>query len=184
MQFGVNFLSHALIIQRLLHLLEETAAQYGDARIVNLTSNGYAFHKGGLPFGDLKTTQQNLGIGAKWKRYGQSKFAIAIYTAELARRYPTVTSVAIHPGVINTGIMENQPFWDRMYIKFLTIGQSISLEEGVYNTLWAATTPMKEKLKSGAVYYPVGQLQEHTKAAKDENLWKELWEWTEAQINT
>jgi len=180
-QFGINFLAHALLTKRFLSLLEQTAKERGEARIVNLTSDGYTMHSGGIPFQDLTTTQQNIGMGGKWARYGQSKFAQVIYMSELAKRYPNITTVAIHPGVIHTGLVENQPFWDRLFVKLATLGQAIPLEKGAHNTCWAATTD-KVALKSGGVYYPVGVLKEHTKAASDEGLWRELWDWTETQL--
>lgn len=182
-QFGINFLSHALFTKRFLPLLEKTATQHGEGRIINLTSSGYAMHAGGIPFSDLKTTQENIGMAGKWARYGQSKFAQVIYMSELAKRYPNITTVAIHPGVVNTGLIEDQPMWDKLFVKLTTLGQSIPLEQGCYNTCWAATTE-KTSLKSGGIYYPVGVAMEHSKAASDEGVWKELWEWTEAQLQS
>lgn len=41
--------------------------------------------------------------------YRQSKLANIVYAAELARRYPAITSVSIHPGVIDTGLVSNLP---------------------------------------------------------------------------
>jgi NAD(P)-dependent dehydrogenase (short-subunit alcohol dehydrogenase family) len=183
-QFGINFLSHALFIKRLLHVLERTSSEHGEARVLNLTSAAYTMHPGGLPFDDLKTTQLNIGMGGKWARYGQSKFAAVIYTAEMAKRYPKVTTVALNPGVVNTGLIKNLPLFDRLFVKLTTFGQSVPIHEGAYNTLWAATTPNKDKLKSGAIYYPVGEEQKPTTAATDEVLWGKLWSWTEEQLET
>jgi NAD(P)-dependent dehydrogenase (short-subunit alcohol dehydrogenase family) len=183
-QFGINFLSHALFTKRLLPVLERTSLNHGEARIINLTSVAYTMYSGGLPLDDLKTAQLNIGMGGKWARYGQSKFATVIYTAEMAKRYPKVTTVALHPGVVHTGLIEDLPFFDRIFIKLNTIGQSIPIHEGAYNTLWAATTPNKDNLKSGAIYYPVGAEQKPTKAATDEILWEKLWTWTEEQLNS
>lgn len=182
-QFGVNYLSHALLTKRFLPLLASTEKQFGDARIVNLTSAGYALHPGGIPFSDLKTSQENIGMFGQWRRYCQSKFAIAIYTAELAKRYPTVTAVAIHPGVVYTDLVEGLPFWDRWFVK-VTSGRSIAMEEGAHNTCWAATATRADGLESGSVYYPVGVLMKHTQAAADEDLWKRLWEWTQKELES
>lgn len=41
-----------------------------------------------------------------WARYGQSKLANVLFTRELASRYPSITSVAVHPGVIKTDLYD------------------------------------------------------------------------------
>ncbi|KAH7405673.1 dehydrogenase with different specificitie [Phaeosphaeria sp. MPI-PUGE-AT-0046c] len=179
-QFGINYLSHALFTKLFTPLLETTASTHGEARIVNLTSAGYTMHSGGLPFADLKTTQDNIGLAGKWARYGQSKFAQVLYTSECAKRHPKITALAIHPGVVHTNLVQGQPLWDRLFVKLTTLGQAIPSEQGSYNTCWAATS--ENAPKSGSVYYPVGVFEKHTKAASDEGLWRELWEWTENEL--
>jgi NAD(P)-dependent dehydrogenase (short-subunit alcohol dehydrogenase family) len=182
-QFGINYLSHALFTKRFIPILQTTASTYGESRVINLTSQGYTMHTGGIPFEDLKTTQENIGMaGKQWARYGQSKFAQVLHTSELAKRYPEITAVAIHPGVVHTNLVEGLPLFDRLFVKLMTFGQSIPLEQGSYNTCWAATCADKKALDSGAIYYPVGVQQKHTKAASDEKLWKDLWEWTDQQF--
>ncbi|KAF2682002.1 dehydrogenase with different specificitie [Lentithecium fluviatile CBS 122367] len=186
-QFGINFLSHALLTKRFLPLLERTAADHGEARIVNTSSVGYTMHTTSLPFDKLKTPLEDipsiLSIGAwqKWSRYAQSKFAQVIYTAELAKRYPSITSIAINPGVVHTGLVENLPLWDRLFVKTWTFGQAVPLEQGAYNSCWAATAGI-EGMGNGGMYNPVGVVTKHTDAASDEGLWRELWEWTEGEL--
>jgi NAD(P)-dependent dehydrogenase (short-subunit alcohol dehydrogenase family) len=40
-----------------------------------------------------------------WMRYGQSKLANLLYTRELAKRYSAITSVLVHPGIAETGLV-------------------------------------------------------------------------------
>lgn len=183
-QFGLNYLSHALFTKLFTPLLQATASAHGEARVVNLTSAGYEMHNRGVSFADLKTTQENMGmLGMRqWARYGQSKFAQVLYTSEYAKRYPTITAVAIHPGVVHTNLVEGLPMRDRVFIKMMTMGQAVKLEEGAWNTCWAATAKEEDGVKSGGIYWPVGVPKEKTKAARDEELWRELWEWTEREL--
>ncbi|KAH7391108.1 dehydrogenase with different specificitie, partial [Phaeosphaeria sp. MPI-PUGE-AT-0046c] len=183
-QFGINYLSHALLTKLFTPILQATASAHGEARLVNLTSAGYAMHNSGVSFADLKTTQESMGmLGMKqWARYGQSKFAQVLYTGEYAKRYPDITAVAIHPGVVHTNLVEGLPLRDRIFIKMMTMGQAVQLEEGAWNTCWAATARKEEGVKSGEIYWPVGVPKEKTKAAGDEGLWRELWEWTEREL--
>jgi NAD(P)-dependent dehydrogenase (short-subunit alcohol dehydrogenase family) len=181
-QFATNFLGHALLIKSLLPLLLSTAAEHGDARIVSLTSTGFTVapkHQG-IIFNDLNTTQ-DYGFGAKWTRYGQSKLAVLVYTAELARRYPALSTVCVHPGVIATELVTSLNWLDRSIVYLTNFNKMVSPEQGVKNGIWACTTP-RERIESGAFYEPVGELGTHTKWSKDPVLAEKLWDWTSGAL--
>ena len=183
LQFGTNHLGHALLIKKLLPLLEQTSSAGGDARIVILTSEGMFLHpKGGILFDDLKTTQDFL-IGGPWRRYGQSKLANALYARELSRHYPGITSVSIHPGVVATELIKNARLFDRALTHVTNLGNLLKPAEGAYNQVWAATTP-RENLENGSYYEPVGKLAQKrlNKTARYDNLAKRLWDWTEEAL--
>ncbi|KAB8223273.1 hypothetical protein BDV33DRAFT_228723 [Aspergillus novoparasiticus] len=178
-QFGTNHLGHALLIRKLLPLLQRTAKTGADVRVIILTSKGYQLHPyGGIIFDDLKTTQ-DYGFLGSWKRYAQSKLANILYTRELARRYPAITAVSVHPGVITTGLVENLGWAHRWFIYATTYNQMVTLEEGAYNQLWAATTS-RDGLETGQYYVPVGVASNDklTKTGRDDVLAGQLWEWT------
>ncbi|KAF2868079.1 hypothetical protein BDV95DRAFT_645440 [Massariosphaeria phaeospora] len=169
-QFAINFLAHALLIRILLPALEETFATEADARIVLL---------------DLKTPQENLDLGSKWLRYAQSKLAMMLYAKLLAKRYPNFASIAIHPGIALTGLVEDQLFGDRLWLKTATFGQNIPVQEGVYNACWAATARIgKDQRVAGGMFQPVGIRTRDTKFSSDEELAERLWEWTEEQLES
>ncbi|KAF7585754.1 hypothetical protein BBP40_010156 [Aspergillus hancockii] len=162
-QFGTNHLGHALLIQKCLPLLQQTAALPG------------------IVFSDLKS-EQNFSAFGGWIRYGQSKLANILYARELARRYPSITSVSAHPGVVGTGFVENLGWANRAFVYVTNMGKLMKPEEGAYNQLWASTTP-KESLKNGQFYEPVGILSSKLdKVSKDDALAKQLWEWTDKAL--
>ncbi|KAB8277093.1 hypothetical protein BDV30DRAFT_223692 [Aspergillus minisclerotigenes] len=182
-QFGTNHLGHALLIQKLLPLLQRTAERDADVRVIILTSKGYQLHPyGGIIFDDLKTTQ-DYGFLGSWRRYGQSKLANILYTRELARRYPAITVVSVHPGVITTSLVENLGWAHRWFIYATTYNQMVTLEKGAYNQLWAATTS-KDGLETGQYYIPVGVASNDklTKTGRDDVLAGQLWEWTDKAL--
>ena len=182
-QFGINHLGHALIIKLLLPILLRTADLPGaDARIIILTSIAFRAHpKGGIIFKDLKTTQ-DFGFFGPWIRYGQSKLANILYASELARLHPNVTSVSIHPGVVETDLVGNLSFGKKSLVYLTNLGKLLKPAEGAYNQLWAATAP-RDKIVNGAYYEPVGSLSSKLdKPAKSEQLARELWEWTEKAL--
>ena len=160
--------------------LENTAAKTGEARVLFLTSLGFMYpFPGGIQFDGVKTTQ-DFGPGSQWARYGQSKLANVQYPAELARRYPAITFVSLHPGTVNTDIIKRlKP--DEKDLVYQMNNVIVEPEEGVYNTCWCATTK-KENLKNGELYLPVGKVGDHTKESADQGLQGKLWDWTQKEL--
>ena len=186
-QFQVNHLAHALLIKLLLPILQKTAnGGATDVRIVNLASQAYAqAPSGGIDFATLKTSQAKLGnpiVGYKWNRYGQSKLANLLYPVALAKRYPEITSVSVHPGFVRTELMTTMGLVDRVLLAIVGAGKFISVEQGPYSQLWAATVE-KGKLTSGGYYEPVGlTVKTGGKYADDEALAEKLWDWTQEEL--
>ncbi|KAI8623283.1 retinol dehydrogenase 11 [Xylariaceae sp. FL1651] len=185
-QFGTNFLGHALFIKKLLPLMERTAQLPGtDVRIVQLTSTGFrGAPSGGIRFDDLKTVQSMTVFGGMF-RYGQSKLAAVLYAQELARHYPSIVSVSVSPGIVDTGLVSNQSTFHRISIwlsaKILQ-GGIYPLKQATASQLWCAFGPRNE-IKQGAFYEPVGvQSTITTKYTQDQELAKRLWDWTENEL--
>ncbi|EEQ29278.1 hypothetical protein McanMca71_006680 [Microsporum canis] len=180
-QFGTNHLGHALLIRKLLPLLQATA-ETADVRIVLLTSLGFKMHPGGgIVFDAVRTKQEYSAFGG-WIRYGQSKLANVLYARELARRFPAITSLSVTPGVVNTELVESLGCFNRAFVWVTNLGQLMKPEEGAYNQLWASTVA-KDTLLNGQFYEPVGVLSTKLdKASQDAALAKRLWEWTEEAL--
>lgn len=188
-QFGTNHLGHALLVKLLIPTLLRTAEQVpkSDVRIVFLSSIGFRFHPwAGIVFETLRTTQ-DFGFLGPWTRYAQSKLANILYAAELARRYPRITTVSVHPGVAATDLVVNLSFLKRALVYVGNLGQvKSSALEIVANQLWAATTVCEkdnEKIVNGGYYEPVGLLGNHDQSSKSEELAGKLWDWTQKELN-
>jgi NAD(P)-dependent dehydrogenase (short-subunit alcohol dehydrogenase family) len=185
-QFGTNHMGHALLTKLLLPVLLETAKQPGaDVRIVTLSSVGHALTPpGGIIFDQAALEAQNT-----WRRYGSSKLANILYTRALAEHYPSLTCVALHPGVILTDLFNNvrtNPLlklgmWIYGWLGLVLPGHYRSAVDGALNQTWAATVK-REELESGAYYKPVGVRNSGSKWARDEGLERKLWEWTEGEL--
>ncbi|KAG9521281.1 NAD(P)-binding protein, partial [Aureobasidium melanogenum] len=151
-QFGTNYLGPTLFTKLLLPLLQETAKQ---------------------PDSD------KTGSVAK---YGQSKLGNYFFTKVCAQEYPTIKSVALHPGIVNTGIWDNmfkRPYVGRAMALLLTPFLT-NVHDGAKRQLWASTAN-KTEIKNGAFYTPKGS--EYTQAIlKNDQLANELWEWTEKEF--
>ncbi|MCJ1270949.1 hypothetical protein MMC22_010848 [Lobaria immixta] len=186
--FGTNHLGHALLVKLLLPTLIQTVEQVpnSDVRIVFLTSIGFRAHWfGGIAFETLRTPQ-DFPIFGSWIRYAQSKLANIVYAAELARRYPRITTVSVHPGVAATNLVGSLPFLKRVLVYVTNPGQvKSSATEIVANQLWAATATgdkENEKIVNGAFYEPVAVLGTHDWYSKSEEFAGRLWDWTQKEL--
>jgi NAD(P)-dependent dehydrogenase (short-subunit alcohol dehydrogenase family) len=182
-QFGTNHLGHALLIKLLLPTLLGTAnIPNSDVRIIILTSLGFRLHPNtGIVFKDLRSTQ-DFGVGGAWMRYGQSKLANILYAAELARRYPNITTVSIHPGVVATGLVGNLSLLNKGLVYIANLGKVKKPAEGTWNQLWAATGDKRE-IVNGEFYEPIAILGNHDKESKNDKLAGDLWEWTQQELS-
>lgn len=188
-QFGTNHVGHALLTKLLMPTMLKTAEEEGgtnaDVRIINITSMGHHM----APSGGLIWDQASLEKQGTWRRYGQSKLANILFTRELAERYPQITSVSVHPGVILTDLYASlRENWFLKWavwvygrlVPFLP-GHFKDAAGGALTQTWAATTD-KSGLKNGEFYRPVGVLSGSSGYGKDVGLQKKLWEWTEAEF--
>lgn len=186
-EWQTNHLAHALLIKLLIPTLRETAAKPdGDARIINLSSQGYQSAPGGIEFATLNTKQEKLGNwlvpGHRWSRYGQSKLANMLYADALAREFPDIMAVSVHPGYIFTDLFNGVPFLTKLPVYLISRGQTLDVNEGAHAQLWAATVA-REKLVSGTYYEPVGLAPKRTtKPSNDPKLAGELWDWTQTAL--
>lgn len=180
LQFGVNHLAHAMIIDVLLPVLERTAdLPDSDVRIISLTSEGWSGHPSGGFLFDRLRTPMDMAFGS-WIRYGQSKLANVVYAKELARRYPKILSVSVHPGVVKTGLVTNLTFfkWIFVYISNLFMARTLlPPQKGAYSQLWLTGSP-RDQIVAGGYYKPIGVLSKTDKTAESEEVAARLWEWT------
>lgn len=186
-QFGTNHMGHALLTKLLIPVLDKTVkiSADGDVRIVSLSST--AHQRGpqeGIDFGSLKmAAASNMG---PYIRYGQSKLANVLFVRQLAKLYPQFTVVAVHPGVVKTGLVSGTsglPFLTRI-LATLASYFFTPVDQGARNQLWASVS---KNVKSGEYYEPVGISGRSCALGKDDDLAKALWDWTErelASVNT
>ena len=170
MQFAVNYLAPFLLAGLLLDVLIASAP----ARIVNVSAN---YHEKSPPinFDDLQSEREPYDSR---KVYAWTKLANIMFTYELARRLrgTGVTANCLHPGVIETKLMQDfvkgtcPLSEERMaMIKRITIG----LEEGAKTTLYLATSPEVEGV-SGK-YFDNQKAVPSSKASYDETAARRLW---------
>ncbi|EGE77498.2 short-chain dehydrogenase/reductase [Blastomyces gilchristii SLH14081] len=184
-QFGTNHMGHALLTKLLLPLLIKTAESGsntpngGDVRVVSLSSHGHThLPKGCFNFESLQTTGEKLGA---YTCYFQSKLANVLWARQLAKLYPQFTVAAIHPGVVRTQLMEGATGSAAIIRMLVRVGSRLltPVDRGVRNQLWASVS---KDVRSGEYYEPIGVKGKVSDDGKDDQLARELWEWTEKEL--
>jgi NAD(P)-dependent dehydrogenase (short-subunit alcohol dehydrogenase family) len=181
-QLGTNHTGHFLLTTLLLSTLLRTAEEEpdSDVRVVSLSSIGHNL----APSFDTILDQEKLKRCNTHARYGASKVANILFAAELARRYPSITSVSVHPGLIATDLYG--PIGKRNPVAALgsrvlgAVGTQV--DAGARNQLWAAAGATKDELVNGGYYVPVGICKGFNRYVRSEEMGRELWEWSEREV--
>ena len=187
-QFGTNHVGHALFIRKLLPSLLSAA----HPRLVTLSSQGYGICPGsGISYQSIKPESGEVSDGwllgkmvRRGLRYGYSKMANILYPEELEKRYPKISTIAVHPGVITeNGLVQDLGMVEKCLTFATTVGRVISVQDGAKNTCWAATCGPGDL--DGHVYAePVGKVMQPSGWPKEKRAehGKKLWEWTEKEL--
>lgn len=178
-QLGTNHIGHFLLTKLLLPTLQKTAASpASDVRIVTLSS--VASHS--APSFDVMTSTPALLSAHTLSRYAASKAANVLFASELARRYPDILSVSVHPGAVSSELYRYTVAMNAVSRFGIGIFSTIlrSVCTGAMNQLWVAGTK-RELLVNGAYYVPIG-VRGSNRFANDTDMARRLWEWTEKRI--
>ncbi|THW31089.1 NAD(P)-binding protein [Aureobasidium pullulans] len=182
-QFGTNHMGHALFTKLLLPTLLKTAEEpNADVRIVTLSSEGHNLAPRSCGVIYDQAAAETFG---PWGRYGSAKLANILYSRGLTAHYPSLTCVAVHPGVIKTELY-NSTERDNALIRYglAAVGNIFmaSVPQGTKNQLWAATAAKEEVRKAYFFTTPVGSASQGSGFAKDQKGVDKLWEWTEEEL--
>jgi len=182
--FGTNYMGPALFTRLLLPILQQTAAlPDSDVRVIDVSSE--AFRQAppeGVLLEKVKTDLSEIGTLA---RYGQSKLAGYYHTYNLAQEIEGILFVALHPGAVNTGILDTLRKRRPHLGAVLTVLGNLLLtdvQKGTRAQLWASTAPKKD-VKNGGFYNP--SLKEYDyKILSNTTLAQELEEWTNEEFRS
>lgn len=176
-----NYIAHALMDDMLLPLMERTAAGGADVRLIAVSSNLHAKAPAhGIEYDSVRDAAFFSGLTGAFKRYAQSKLGNVLRADELARRHPSIRTVSLHPGVVEGTFMNLSIPWIVRKVVMPLMYSVITLEQGAYNQLWAATAP-RDEVVQGGYYDPVAEVGERGPGATRENA-ERLWEWTEGEL--
>lgn len=175
LQLATNYFSHFALTAQLLPLLSAA-----NARVVTLSS--IAARRGAIHFDDL----QFLSGYNPQTAYGQTKLACLMFARELQRRSAAdgygITSIAAHPGISSTELIENGMGRNSMAARLKPILGMVfqTPAAGALPTLYAATSP---DAQPGGYYGPDGFMEIRgapteasvPRAAEDQAASARLW---------
>ncbi len=155
LQLGTNHFGHFALTGRLLALLRNGNAP----RVVTVASGAHVI--GRMDFDDLGADRSYH----RWRRYGQSKLANLLFTAELDRRaHGVLLAAAAHPGYASTHLQQGQG--QAAFEALMKVGNRVlaqSDQQGAWPQLYAATMP---DVQGGDYYGPhLFDLRGHPKKA-------------------
>ncbi|TFK69854.1 NAD(P)-binding protein [Pluteus cervinus] len=186
-QFQTNHLGHFAFTLPLLPTIIETAKDPSNSvRIVQVSSYGHdIFSSNDIKFDSIESVNRDLG--SPLKRYGQSKLANILFSTELSRRLAEhrIWCSAIHPGAVQSeltrGTVQSYP-WTKPFIPLISYFL-FTPYKGALTALYAATAEEieKEDLR-GQYFVPLAKHTQPSKQAQNEQLAKELWEFSERVI--
>jgi NAD(P)-dependent dehydrogenase (short-subunit alcohol dehydrogenase family) len=145
-QLATNHLGHFQLTARLWPALTRARG----ARVVALSSRGHAFSA--VDFEDPSFERRPYD---KWKAYGQSKTANALFALALdARGQPHgVRAFSVHPGAVPTELSRSIPEDELRAMRASPRNASSflkTLEQGAATSVWCATSPQVDGM--GGVY--------------------------------
>jgi len=188
MTFGTNVVGPYLFTTLLLPVLLATAAETGEARIVNTSSLGHMAAPKPCISWETLGPFDNAPEGDKKRRklgpdvlYYQSKCGTILVANEWAKRYGNkgIISSSCHPGTIHSELGRNWPTLQRISMAMFIKLRPTAL--GAITQLYAGTTPDAKEL-NGKYLIPWARIGKAREDVTDEKLGEKLYSWLEEQI--
>ena len=132
---ALNYLSPFLLTHHLIAQMEQTASEYGDARIINISS---IMHKHPINWDDFNYKETIYNSSSA---YYQSKHLLTSFTYYLSRKVKEkgITVNCIHPGFVKTALAQSDyPFPMNLMVPIVGFFIGESPEQAADTPVWLA----------------------------------------------
>jgi len=174
---ALNYLSPFLLTHHLIAQMEQTASEYGDARIINISS---IMHKQSINWDDLnyKETIYNSSFA-----YYQSKHLLTSFTYYLSRKMKEkgITVNCIHPGFVKTALAQSDyPFPMNLIVPIVGFFIGESPAQAADTPVWLALSNEVKDISGEYVHHR--KVKKSWPPTRDENAQTRLYNVTQSML--
>jgi len=175
---ALNYLSPFLLTHHLIEQMKQTASDYGEARVINITS---IMHKSPINWNDLnyKNTTYHSNTA-----YYQSKHLLTSFTYYLSRKLKEtdITVNCIHPGLVKTALIHSDyafPMNSIVPIVDFFIGESP--DQAAKTPVWLALSNEVKGINGEYIHHR--KIKKSWAPTKDENAQSKLYNVTLSMLD-
>jgi NAD(P)-dependent dehydrogenase (short-subunit alcohol dehydrogenase family) len=175
---ALNYLSPFLLTYHLTEQMKQTASDYGEARLINITS---IMHKSPINWDDLN--YQNTPYHSNTAYY-QSKHLLTSFTYYLSRQLKEtgITVNCIHPGFVKTALAQsNYPFPMNRIVPIVGFFIGESPEQAADTPVWLALSNEVKAVSGEYVHHR--KIKKSWAPTKDEKAQSKLYHVTLAMLD-
>ena len=175
---ALNYLSPFLLTHHLIEQMEQTASEYGEARIINISS---VMHKGPINWDDLNFKDTTY---SSTSAYYQSKHLLTSFTYYLSRQLKEtgITVNCIHPGLVKTALAQSDyPFPMNIIVPIVGFFIGKSPKQAADTPVWLALSNEVKGLNGEYIHHR--KIQKSWTPTRDENAQKRLYNVTQSMLS-
>jgi len=172
---ALNYLSPFLLTHHLIKQMTQTSSEYGEARIINISS---IMHKSPINWDDLNYQEMTYNSSSA---YYQSKHLLTSLTYYLSRRLKEtgITVNCIHPGFVKTALAQSDyPFPMNVIVPIVGFFIGESPEEAADTPVWLASSNEASGINGEYVHHR--KVKKSWPPTRDENAQMRLFNVTQS----
>ena len=176
---ALNYLSPFLLTHHLIAQMEQTAAEYGDARIINISS---IMHKHPINWDDFNYKETIYNSSSA---YYQSKHLLTSFTYYLSRKVKEkgITVNCIHPGFVKTALAQSDyPFPMNLIVPIVGFFIGESPEQAADTPVWLALSNEVKDISGEYVHHR--KVKNSWPPTRDEDAQTRLYNVTLSMLNS
>jgi NAD(P)-dependent dehydrogenase (short-subunit alcohol dehydrogenase family) len=174
---ALNFLSPFLLTHHLVKQMEQTASDYGEARIINISS---IMHKGPINWDDLNFKETNY---KSTSAYYQSKHLLTSFTYYLSNKLKEmgISVNCIHPGFVKTALAQaDYPFPMSVIVPIVGFFIGESPEQAADTPVWLASSNEAKGINGEYVHHR--KIKKSWPPTRDEDSQTRLFNVTQSML--
>jgi NAD(P)-dependent dehydrogenase (short-subunit alcohol dehydrogenase family) len=174
---ALNYLSPFLLTYHLMAQMEQTASEYGEARIINISST---MHKHPINWDDLNYKETTYNSSSA---YYQSKHLLISFTYYLSRKLKEtgITVNCIHPGFVKTALAQSDyPFPMNLIVPIVGLLIGETPEQAADTPVWLALSNEVKGINGEYVHHR--KVKKSWPPTRDENAQTRLYDVTQSML--